>query len=300
MSDIAFCAALACGLVGSFYLWPNERRFALLCLKDLKKASEYGPQFVDRDDHSVVQKRLVSFLTCTFLNVLLLEYIWRNEADDKRVIWGSVFVYHLLCSEGTFGGSIKVVLGSFIGTLALFSGVIFERGGICWHYFREDPILVLRSIICPFGEELLFRATFLNLLQHRRSVSSSIILSSVIFTFSHTHLVFSLVTDEYRNRIMSGETKPSIITCWGRAVQKLCVLFLCTFACGLLCGYYFTTICRNNILAVFLSHLLCNLMGPPTLAFMQETSRKKRFTGVIAYGGGIMGWVAIVSSLKSW
>ncbi|ORC89673.1 CAAX prenyl protease 2 [Trypanosoma theileri] len=303
MSDIAFCAALTCGFVGSFYLWPTERRFAFLCLKDLKKASEYGPHFLDRNDSNVVRRRLVSLIIWICLNVLLLEYIWRqNEGNNnnKSVLWGSVFLHHFLYSEGTFLESIKVVLGSCLATLTLFSGVIYENGGISWDYITwEDPILNVRSIICPIGEELLFRATFLKLLQYR-SLSLSIILSSVMFSFAHAHFLFNFVTDEYRTAISMGETEISIQTCWWRAVKKLRVLFLCAFACGLLCGYYFTSVCRNNILAIYLSHFLCNIIGPPELNFLRENSKTKRLRGIIAYGSGIIGWITIVSLMGNW
>ncbi|KEG10425.1 CAAX prenyl protease 2 [Trypanosoma grayi] len=296
MGDIGLCVILCGGFIGSFYAWPKERRFAWLCLKDLKKASEDGPHRVNRNDHATIRRRLVSFVGNIAVSLLFLEYLLRLEPENENLAWGSAVVHRLIFSEDTFAQSAATVLAAGVATLVLFSGPLMEEGLSCFRF--DDPVLELRDIVvCPLGEEVFFRALLLQILKEH-STTSSIIISSVLFSLSHTHHIFSFAVGERLEAVECGEPDADAIIYWKRAAGKLAGVCACSLAYGLLGGYFYTTVCRRNLLAVVLSHSICNIMGAPPFGFVREGQGRTRLAYAAVYVAGVVGWALIVAGIR--
>nr|ABG89278.1 type II CAAX prenyl protease [Trypanosoma brucei] len=297
MSDVGICALLCGGFVGTIFLWRKERTFALLCMKDIEKAWECGPEHLDRNDPSTFRRRLISFVGSTAVSWLVLEYLLFKEARDKTSVGPSAVIHFLFCQEGNVLRALHVTVSTALATLALFSGTLLEKG-IALFQQDANEIFLRDNVICPTGEEIFFRALLLQILLQRRSVTSSIVISSALFAVSHTHHIFPSVAWEYRYIMGNNEPQPrKKLVCWRRAAKKLPGLYLCTFACGLLTGYCYVVVGKRNLPSTIVTHALCNFIGPPTFDFLQEKTWLKRLVYGGAYCGGIAGWYIITSTV---
>ncbi|RNF24894.1 CAAX prenyl protease 2 [Trypanosoma conorhini] len=294
MTDIALCALLSGGFVGSVYAWPKERQFARRCVRDLKAASGDEVHCVVRDAPSTIRRRAVSFVGATGASMLLLEHLLRRQPSDCRPLWGSSLLRHAVCPEGTISQSLALVAKTGVATLLLFSGPLVE-GARFPRWSATDPVIFLRNyVLAPVGEEIFFRALLLHLLR-RRSAATSIAVSSVLFALCHSHHIFSMAAEEYRSASELGEPEAESRVYWKRALERLAGVFGCTLAYGLLSGYYYTTVCAKNLLATILSHALCNMLGAPPLRFLCEGPAQQRLARAAVYVAGAVAWAVLLS-----
>ncbi|ESL07300.1 CAAX prenyl protease 2 [Trypanosoma rangeli SC58] len=297
MADIALCALLSGGFVGSIYAWPKERQFARRCVRDLKAASMDEAHCVIRDDASTIRRRAVSFVGATGASAVLLEGLLRRQPADCRPLWGSALLRYAVCpGDCTISQSLALVAGTGVATLVLFSGP-FVEGVRFPTWSGMDPIVFFRNyVLAPIGEEIFFRALLLHLLR-RRSAACSIAVSSVLFALAHSHHIFVMAAEEFQSARESDEPDADPRVYWKRALEKLAGVSGCVFLYGLLSGYYYTTVCSKNVLATVLSHSLCNMMGAPPLRFITEGSARGRLARAAAYAAGVAGWAGILSRM---
>nr|CCD12231.1 unnamed protein product [Trypanosoma congolense IL3000] len=298
MSDVGICVLLCGGFIGSFYVWRRERTFALSCLKDLQVASTFEPCCFESNNHTTFRNRLISFTGYTGVSLLLLEYLLRKEGTDNTPRGSSAVVHQLLCPGGDVKRCLSVTAKSALATLFLFAGPLLENGAYVFH--EDEGIFVLRNlVVCPIGEEVFFRALLLHILLKRRSVMFSVFTSSVLFALSHSHHIFPIVVDEYQNgKQEEKERNDAQPMYWVRALKKLTPMYMCTFACGLLTGYYYSVCTNKNLLATIITHMLCNFIGPPTFRFITSNSCSHRLCYGGIYSSGVVGWLVMLRNVQ--
>ncbi|CCW65039.1 unnamed protein product [Phytomonas sp. EM1] len=278
--DIALCGGLCFALIGSLYVYPRDFRFLKVALRDLHTAATDASVYIDRDSTSTIIKRSISF---------------------TGVICGS-FLYLRSVSKANIGIPDKhpfVVMLQCVGfTAILFLGPIVEHlmsYGI-WsapETINEWLMLFRNIFLCPFGEEIVFRGLFFHILRGR-TTTQQILLSSILFSLSHAHLLVVYAIDEYRMALENGEEPKRGLErmCWLHSLQRFYFHFFFTFVFGILNGFYYTTVCRGSVFALGATHALCNVVGAPSFQFARDAafSKEKRFACGISYAIGVALW----------
>ncbi|CCW70773.1 unnamed protein product [Phytomonas sp. Hart1] len=285
--DITVCGGLCFALIGSFYVCPHDFRFFKVALQDLHSAATDASVYVDRDSTRTILKRSVSFTSVICGSFLYLRSVSKAsvEISDKHPL--VLMVQCVVLTSILFLGPIVEHLVSF--------GIWFEP---------ETPnewLMLFRNVfLCPFGEEIFFRGLFFHVLRSR-TATQQILISSLLFSLSHAHLLMIHAVDEYRVALENGEKPRNELErmCWRRSLQKFYFHFFFTFIFGILNGFYYNTVCRGSVLALGAAHALCNLVGAPSFRFARDNtfSIKKRFVCGFSYAIGVGSWYLLRQAL---
>ncbi|KAG8345428.1 putative CAAX prenyl protease 2 [Trypanosoma vivax] len=300
MGDICACVLLSGGFVSSFFLWKEERAFASLCMASLAKASRLDPQCGDRDNFRVFRRRTLSFVGSVTVAIFLLEYMLRHGIAGNSSVGNGAAPRRLLPVKGEVFEFLRDAVVSTVATLALFAGPLMERGTSVLALQRERFVIARDLIICPLGEEVFFRGLILQLLLHQRSFTVAMAISSLLFALSHTHHIFSIAVEAYLENEAEEPKATLQRTCWKQAAAVIVSVYIRSIACGLLTAYHYAAVGSRNVLAAFLTHATCNLVGAPPLDFVRKRSFIRRLVGVATYAGGIIGWFCITTYAKRW
>lgn len=284
--DVLLASVATVGVVGSFYLWANERNFARCALQSLSKASMDQSIYVDRDSTDTIRRRVVSFLGFSSISAAYL--IHRNAA---------------LTHNHSVPATLPNAAAALLSSVLLFAGPLFETSIAERCSLLPSWLLRFRNLLlCPIGEELFFRGVLYDFLQ-MRSPFTQVIVSTLLFAMSHTHLVLGFACEEYQAVMEtqnSSDTSDTVAEepllsrhCWQAAWRKMGILYFLTTLLGLVSGIYFTFACQRNLVAVSALHVLCNAVGPPKFTVLRSphSSTANKLASAAIYTGGIAGWL---------
>ncbi|KAK7199127.1 CAAX prenyl protease 2 [Novymonas esmeraldas] len=282
--DLLCSAAASVAFVGTFYIWPRERRFIHSATQSLRTAALDASVYVDRGSDETIRRRTISLGLCCAASAA---YLARGAASSSATA---------LQVRG-----VHPVLRSTASTLLLFAGPIADACGAGGLDLPESVLLCWRNyVICPIGEELFYRGVLLSLLR-RRSPAVRIGVSAVLFALSHTHHLVSLASDAYREDCdVDGDgerCEGRERECWRAGARALCGVYVCTTLFGLMSGYYFEYACEGSLAAITAAHAVCNIIGPPQFAALRSrrSTCGAKVASAAVYVAGIAGWAWTLS-----
>lgn len=277
--DLLGAAGASVAFIGAFYVWSRERRFLCRAIRSLRAAANDPGVYIDRSSDSTIRRRTVSLVSCCLASGAYLAFA-ASSAPAKVA--------------ASPREKLRPVLRAAASTLLLFTGPLVERwqtGGLdvpdsalqCWRNF----------IICPIGEEIFYRGVLFSLLRQRTS-AVRIGVSAALFSLSHTHHIASMACDAYKEECGSdGDgAGPDERACWLAAARLMGGVCVYTTLFGLLSGYYYERACEGNIVAITVSHAMCNLIGPPEFATLrsQHSSLAAKSLSTCLHVAGVVGW----------
>ncbi|KAI1738319.1 CaaX protease [Xylaria scruposa] len=209
---------------------------------------------LSRDAPSVIRARVTSVsLTCVVCSLITLVIL----TSQGRATYGEA-----LHSMGYWPLGLAETGKSLLLTAILFSGPLFETlivdGG--WRrWFSLQPVsglfsewITWRNIVAgPFTEEVLFRSASVPLmLVAQTSMTRTIFLSPVIFGLAHFHHFYEFRVTHPHEPVVTGLLRS-----------------LLQFSYTSLFGAYatFLFLRTGSLLAIFVVHAFCNIMGLPRL-----------------------------------
>ncbi|KAI1812862.1 CaaX protease, partial [Poronia punctata] len=207
---------------------------------------------LSRDSPSVIRARITSVsLTCLVCSAIT----WLILTSQGRSTYGEA-----LHSMGYWPLGLAETARSLLLTAILFSGPLYEalfvRG--TWRYFSDSQFFseiysdwqIWRNVIVgPFTEEVLFRSASVSLMVLAQTpVARTIFLSPVIFGLAHFHHL-------YEFRI----THPHVPAITG--ILRSILQFGYTSLFGAYATFVFLR--TGSLLAIFVLHAFCNVMGLP-------------------------------------
>ncbi|KAI0194377.1 CaaX-protease [Xylaria flabelliformis] len=209
---------------------------------------------LSRDAPSVIRARVTSVsLTCIVCSLITLVIL----TSQGRATYGEA-----LHSMGYWPLGLAETGRSLLLTAILFSGPLFETlivdGG--WRrWFSLQPVsglfsewITWRNIVAgPFTEEVLFRSASVPLmLIAQTSMTRTIFLSPVIFGLAHFHHFYEFRVTHPHEPVVTGLLRS-----------------LLQFSYTSLFGAYatFLFLRTGSLLAIFIVHAFCNIMGLPRL-----------------------------------
>uniref|UniRef100_UPI00398F4D7A CAAX prenyl protease 2 isoform X2 n=1 Tax=Pristiophorus japonicus TaxID=55135 RepID=UPI00398F4D7A len=152
-ASAASCLLLACGYVGSLYVWRSQ---------------------LPRDHPTVIKRRFTSVLIVSALSPLWL-WMWRQHTGFKVLF---------------FGPLIQLVMDypwDFIDGVKMFLDPRF------WVQCLADMRWMRNQVVAPLTEELVFRACMLPMLVPCTGLSRAIVTCPLFFGVAHFHHVIELL-----------------------------------------------------------------------------------------------------------
>ncbi|KAI9206062.1 CAAX protease self-immunity-domain-containing protein [Polychytrium aggregatum] len=256
---ILFCALVAAGFVGSFYLFP-------------------GALFASRNDPAVIRNRfkasLGSCVVSSVSMVLLLQY--------KGVIGYEVSILGLFHSLGfRFDGLMAALFLPLLLTAVIFFGPIMSEG-LIHEALPFQPgfnsafnIFALRTyVVGPIVEEIVFRMCMIPPLKASGFSNVAIIFGSpLFFGIAHLHHAW----EAYRQ----GGSTPHALR---QAVSSSIFQLAYTSVFGAYSAFLFLR--TGHIAAPILCHMFCNYLGFPDFEAIRHDPKLK--TALMAcYVGGV-------------
>ncbi|KAI0476997.1 CaaX protease [Xylaria cf. heliscus] len=211
---------------------------------------------LSRDAPSVIRARVASVsLTCVVCSLITFVIL---TSSHGRVPNGG----EALHSMGYWPLGLAETGSSLLLTAILFAGPLYETllvEGAWRRWFSLQPVSSLftewitwRNIIAgPFTEEVLFRSASVPLmLLAQTSVTRTIFLSPVIFGLAHFHHFYEFRVTHPHEPVVTGLLRS-----------------LLQFSYTSLFGAYatFLFLRTGSLLAIFVVHAFCNIMGLPRL-----------------------------------
>jgi len=251
-------AFLASSFVGSLYIWKDA----------LTR---------DRDEPEVIKRRLLSiFIVCLLAPWSL--YIWR---DDSLLAVGPPFLTWIgITTEGL---GLALIFPLFL-TMSLFIGPIYlllckeTFQSLALHavrdFYPERRLRTLRNIIlAPFAEEFVFRACICSLLfSGGWSFTFTVLGSPLLFGIAHLHHLLGMV------RAQGYSTKEAALA----VGYQLCY----TTLFGTYASFIFLR--TGHLVAAFLCHAFCNVLGFPDLSWLRHEDQRHRFVVGFFYILGVV------------
>ncbi|KAI3336552.1 CaaX protease [Xylariaceae sp. AK1471] len=209
-------------------------------------------QTLSRDAPAVIRARIASVsltcVVCSLITLVILTSQGRATNDEA------------LRSMGYWPVGLAETGRSLLLTAILFSGPLFETllvDGAWRHWLTLQPVsglfsdwILWRNIVAgPFTEEVLFRSASVPLmLIARTSVARTIFLSPVIFGLAHFHHFYEFRVTHPHVPVLTGLLRS-----------------LLQFGYTSLFGAYatFLFLRTGSLLAIFVAHAFCNIMGLP-------------------------------------
>eukprot|EP00755_Sulcionema_specki_P033407 Sspe_Gene.100683::Locus_75353_Transcript_1_1_Confidence_1.000_Length_1767::g.100683::m.100683/K08658/RCE1, FACE2; prenyl protein peptidase len=275
---LLFVSGASAVFVGSMYLWPEARR----------------PGY-DRDAAKNIRRRALSAAGSVVATWLMMGRIVPYKADQ------------LLGVDIDWGTQVRAAATCVGTTLLLFAGVVqehIEGHGVSADSVRSLAGLLRRAVlppadnwkaarnlvISPVAEELVFRVAFLHVLKEAGYGTLGCVgISSVMFALAHVHHFYFLLTAAGCSRTVAlSNTLAALVL---HSVFALYGAFL-----------YIRT---GSVVGACLVHSFCNLVGPPSLDFLNCPDPPRTRIGV-AYIAGIAGFFGAVAYFldpavtKSW
>ncbi|ELR22428.1 CAAX prenyl protease 2, putative [Acanthamoeba castellanii str. Neff] len=270
LGAVVSCVGLAGWFVGSLYLWPDLHR-------------------IDRNSPVVIKRRFASVgLACVTAVIYL--YFWANDRDLGKVMeWMGVRTT----------GIIQAAIIPLALTMVLFAGPLamtyyddwffhIQRGTLHTYLFDQlkadvSSLIFWRNyVVGPFTEEWVFRSCMCPLLICGGfSWTQTIFLSPFFFGIAHMHHIIQHLHKQ------GTELKDA----WAE------VLFQLFYTTVFGCYSAFLFLRTGHIVAPFLAHAFCNIMGFPAIEYIPSHPHKEKL--YIAFVGGLILFFVLLFPLTS-
>ncbi|CAG2111254.1 unnamed protein product [Medioppia subpectinata] len=251
--------------VGSLYCWPKQTH---------------------RDNPETIKRRFVSVFGAILLSIIvLIVFNGDRNVSSLAMSLGVHWPQHLSTTQLI----LNCILLPLMQTSVLFMGPIvinliqakdshMNRKNI----YTIDLIVIRNYMIAPITEELIFRGVLSTLLDKCWSLNGTLIISSLLFGFSHSHHYLFEVNDMTLRR-RGGRRS------WWPAIEQMTYTSLfAMYACLL----YLRS--HRFIITPILVHSFCNLMGFPDLEAIASSKPAITLTAT-----GFVLWLLSVSYVYS-
>ncbi|XP_032871152.1 CAAX prenyl protease 2 isoform X1 [Amblyraja radiata] len=244
--SVASCLLLACGYVGSLYVWRSR---------------------LPRDHPTVIKRRFTSVLVVTALSPLWV-WLWRQYTGFKT--GPSLLMLMGVHSEGIFAAAcfpllltMVLFLGPLIQLLMDYSwdfndGLKMFLDPRCWGQCLVDIRWMRNQVVAPLTEELVFRACMLPMLVPCTGLGRAIATCPLFFGVAHFHHVIELL--KFRQGTVAGIFLSAVFQ------------FSYTAVFGAYTAFIF--IRTGHLIGPVLCHSFCNYMGFPAMGAALEHPQK--------------------------
>eukprot|EP01104_Vermistella_antarctica_P018397 TRINITY_DN678_c0_g1_i4.p1 TRINITY_DN678_c0_g1~~TRINITY_DN678_c0_g1_i4.p1 ORF type:complete len:342 (-),score=39.00 TRINITY_DN678_c0_g1_i4:1095-2120(-) len=258
---IISCVFLTLIFVGSFYL-----RFLQNTSKGL----------VHRDDKSEVRRRMLAVLSVSLFAFFYMHY-WSSSslstttttttttttASPEDTSWPfPIYWRHIGLHTTQLANQILLPL---LLTMCLFLGPLVQLycGVTELDLYPVTSILFYRNyVVGPLVEEWVFRCCMLPLLvASGLSITTSILICPLFFGLAHTHHIVQHLHKD------------------GRALKEAVVVTVVQLVYTTIFGWFssYLFIMTGSLIAPFLSHAFCNVMGLPSFGLMPTAAPPSRY-----------------------
>ncbi|KAG9291485.1 hypothetical protein G9A89_021904 [Geosiphon pyriformis] len=266
-SGFLVCTIFTLGFVGGLYVFPGAR------IGGQQRISNHHPRVIVQRMKAVVATCFFSFLGVWAVlngsNMFIQELSTIDQLKTTFTLVGLNLPYNFLKILSIAALPLLLTCTLFLGplTILLINHQLPFQSHFSWRHNLLEPITSLLGfrtyIFAPLAEEFVFRCCMVPILVYSGYHPSHIIFySPLFFGIAHLHHAWEYFVNNGRDAIAAQV-----------AIQRAIFQLLYTTLFGWLATFLFLrTGISTFILAPFLSHSFCNIMGFPSIDLEDTTT----------------------------